>query len=60
MTRKVADVPEERKRRKMRKRWGTQEKEKKQSEEHWPVIKSATYIAFALFAVGSHCFLSQD
>ena len=33
-------------------------KEKKYNEEHWPVIKSASYIALALCAVKSHCSVS--
>ena len=45
-------MPEKRKRRKKRTRWRTQEKkEKKCSEEHWPVIKSASFITLALCAV---------
>jgi hypothetical protein len=36
-------------------RWRTQEKkEKKYNEEHWPIIKSASYIALAPCAVRSH------
>jgi hypothetical protein len=53
-------VPEIRKRRKKRTRWRTQEKkEKKYSEENWPVIKCTSYIAVALCAVRSHCFVSS-
>ena len=39
--------------------WRAQErKEKNYSEEHWLVIKSASYIALALCAVRSHCPVS--